>query len=113
FYNSSALKNNKIGISDAIKTTLRNKVLLPYLGRTAEQKPATPTDIKLNGTTLTWSGNAAYYAIYKLEAGGKKAALLGTTTQKTYTLPTKGTYFISALTAVNEESEISDQIDYK
>ncbi|MBR5384737.1 MAG: family 10 glycosylhydrolase [Bacteroidales bacterium] len=113
FYNSTALVNNNVGITDAVKTALRTKVLIPYLGRTPEQKPSAPTSLTLNGSTLTWSGNASYYAIYKLEIGGKTASLTGTTKEKSFTLPAKGTYFVTALTAANEESDLSSEAVYK
>lgn len=113
FYNSSALVKNKVGITDAIKSVFRPKVLLPYLGRTEEQKPAAPTSLNLNGSTLTWSGTGAYYAVYKLETGGKKASLVGTAREKSYALPAKGTYYVSALSTVNAESKISEGVKYK
>ena len=113
FYNSTALVANKVGITDAIKGVLRTKALMPYLGRTPEQKPAAPTGLKLGGSTLTWDGNGSYYAVYRLEAGGRKASLSGTTHDKSYTLPAKGTYFVTALSDVNAESELSEEAVYK
>ena len=113
FYNTSSLKKNNVGITDAIKSAFSKKVLIPYLGRTAEQKPAAPTNVKVDGNTLTWSGNAAYYAIYKLDVSGKKASLSGTATTKSFTLPSKGTYYVTALTKANEESDLSSEAVYK
>lgn len=112
FYNSTALMRNNIGITDAIKGVLRNKVLMPYLGRTPEQKPAAPTGLKLDGSKLTWDGNGSYYAIYKLDVGGKKASLSGTTKEKSFTLPAKGSYYVTVLSAANEESELSEVAVY-
>jgi uncharacterized lipoprotein YddW (UPF0748 family) len=113
FYNSSALVKNNVGITDAIQSAFRTKVLFPYLGRTEEQKPAAPTDLKLSGSTLTWSGNGSYYAIYKLESGGKRASLSGTVRDRSYALPAKGTYFVTALSAANAESELSEKAVYQ
>ena len=112
FYNSTALMKNNVGITDSIKEVLSTKVLVPYLGRTPEQKPSAPTDLKLSGTTLTWVGSGSYYAIYKLEAGSK-ASLSGTTKERSFILPAKGSYYVTALSAANEESELSEAVVYK
>ena len=113
FYNSTALTKNNVGITDAIKSAFRPKVLPPYLGRTEERKPAAPTGLKLSGAILTWSGSGAYYAVYKLEPGGKKASLVGTAREKSFNLPAKGTFHVTALGADNAESKISEGIVYK
>ncbi|MBO6168988.1 MAG: family 10 glycosylhydrolase [Bacteroidales bacterium] len=112
FYNSTALAANKIGITDAIRAALRVKVLMPYLGRTPEQKPGAPTDLNLSGSTLTWEGHGSYYAVYKLDIGGKRVSLSGTTRDMSYPLASKGTYFVTALDDFNAESELSEKVVY-
>lgn len=112
-YNTSALMANKVGITDAVKSVYGTKVLPPYLGRAEEQKPAAPTGLKLNGANLTWSGSAAYYAVYRLEAGGKKVSLSGTTAERSFRLPAKGTYYVTALSRVNAESGLSAAVEYR
>jgi hypothetical protein len=101
------VKNN-IGITDTIKGVLGSKVLIPYLGRTPENKPEAPTGLKVSGSTLTWEGDGSYYAIYKLDPGGKKVSLSGTTKDKSYILPGKGRFFVTSLSRANEESKLSE-----
>lgn len=108
FYNSSSLVKNNIGITDTIKGVLGSKVLIPYLGRTPENKPEAPTGLKVSGSTLTWEGDGSYYAIYKLDPGGKKVSLSGTTKDKSYILPGKGRFFVTSLSRANEESKLSE-----
>lgn len=113
-YNTSALMANKIGITDAIKSKFSEKVLVPYLGRDAEEKPGTPSNVKFDGSkSISWTSvaDAKYYAIYKLDSSKKKAILDGTSSTTSYELSSAGTYYVSALSNKNAESDASSPVE--
>lgn len=113
-YSAKNLVENKVDISDAVKALYGKMALLPYLGRTAAELPSTPTNVKLNGTSLSWAAvaGAVYYAIYRDNGKDKEANLIGTTQELSFKLQDKGTYFITALNKVNAESKISEFVTY-
>lgn len=85
----------------------------PYLGRTIAEKPNTPTNVRVSGSNLSWSGvQAAYYAVYKDNGINQIASLIGTTKDTTFKLNEKGAYFVTALNKKNAESDLSESVNY-
>lgn len=112
-YSAKYLVENRVGIMDVIRNVYSQPVLLPYLGRTAAEKPDTPANVSVSGNKLSWSGvQAAYYAVYKDNGTGQTATLVGTTRETTFQLKEKGTYFVTALDRKNAESDISASVIY-
>lgn len=112
-YSAKYLVENKVGITNAIKDIYKKPVLLPFLGRAATQLPATPANARISGSNLAWNAVAdAYYAVYKSNGAGQTADLMGTTKDLSFKLPSKGTYFVTALNKHNAESEISNLVIY-
>lgn len=112
-YSAKYLVENKVGIANTIKEIYKKPTLPPYLGRTDAQQPATPTNVKMNGNTLSWSAvENAYYAIYKSNGEGKTADLIGSTKETSFKVPEKGTYCVTALNKHNVESKISELVTY-
>lgn len=112
-YSAKYLVENKVGITTAIKEIYKKPVLPPYLGRTSAQLPATPANVKVVGSNMSWSAVAdAYYAVYQSMGVGQTAVLIGITKDRSYKLPEKGTYFVTALNKHHAESEISELVVY-
>lgn len=112
-YSVKYMVDNKAGIMNVIKDVYKDPVLLPYLGRTAAEKPNSPTNVRLNGSSLSWSGvQAAYYAVYRSNGTDKVATLAGITKETTFQLKEKGTYFVTALNKKNAESDLSNSVTY-
>lgn len=112
-YSAKYLVENKVGIANAIKEIYKKPTLLPYLGRAAAQVPATPTNVKLSGNSLSWGAvDNASYAVYKSNGDGKEADLIGTTKEASFKLSAKGTYFITALNTRHAESAVSVLVTY-
>lgn len=98
---------------DVIRNVYKTPVLLPYLGRTKAEKPNTPTNVRVSGSNLSWSGvQAAYYAVYKDNGINQIASLIGSTKDTTFKLNEKGTYFVTALDKKNAESDLSESVTY-
>lgn len=68
----------------------------------------------VSGGTLNWDkvDGAAYYAVYKSNGDKQKATLLDTVTELSYSLSTKGKYFVTALDKHNAQSAISEIVKY-
>ena len=111
-YSAKSLTENKIGITDAVKGAFGTKTLIPYLLAADEKKPDAPTGVKVDGSALTWTGAGPMFAVYKLDGTKKKAALVGTTKDKKFSLPSKGTYLVTAISELNSESDASEQVTY-
>ena len=111
-YNASALVNDKAGITEAVQKTFSEKVLPPYLLVASEARPSAPSGLKISGSTLTWSGSAPRYAIYKVGSSLKTASLSGVTQENKYSLPSKGIFLVTALTLKGSESALSDPVEY-
>ncbi|MCP3895002.1 MAG: FenI protein, partial [Bacteroides sp.] len=112
-YSAKYLVENNIEIMSALKEIYRTPVLLPYLGRSAATIPASPTNIRINGTNLSWEEvKDTYYAVYKHNGNNQVASLVGTTKERTFKLTEKGTYFVTAVNKNNAESEESSFISY-
>lgn len=112
-YSVKYLVENKVRIMDVIRNVYKTPVLLPYLGRTKAEKPNTPTNVRVSGSNLSWSGvQAAYYAVYKDNGINQIASLIGSTKDTTFKLNEKGTYFVTALDKKNAESDLSESVTY-
>lgn len=112
-YSAKYLVENKVGIATAVKEIYKKTALPPYLGRTVAQLPATPANVKISGSNLSWSPvENAYYAVYKSNGADKIADLIGITKELSFKLSDKGIYFVTALQKDNAESEISDLVAY-
>ena len=116
-YNASALRNNKVGITNKIRDIYsKNPRLMPYLGQN-EKKPACPTNVQMKFGKLMWEGEGVQFAVYKDNASGRRrgkaASLLGVTTEKEFKLPGKGTFYVTAIDKYNNESLVSDMFEVK
>lgn len=112
-YSAKYLVDNKVGIMNAIKDIYKTPVIPPYLGRTDAVLPATPANVAVNGDNLSWSEvSNAHYAIYRDNGIGEVATLVGTSDNAVFKLTAKGTYFVTAISKNNAESETSKLVTY-
>jgi uncharacterized lipoprotein YddW (UPF0748 family) len=113
-YSAHYLTDNRIGITDVLAEIYSHRVLPPYLGRTPAETIAAPSSVSISGGTLSWSAvsGSSQYAVYQSNGNGQVATLIGTTESTGYTLPAKGSYFVTALLANYAESEPSGVVAY-
>lgn len=115
FYNTSTLSKNPKNVQTAISNSFKTKALIPHLGGTGvDALPSAPANVVVSGGTLNWDkvDGAAYYAVYKSNGDKQKATLLDTVTELSYSLSTKGKYFVTALDKHNAQSAISEIVKY-
>lgn len=112
-YSAKYLVENQVGIAEAIKEIYKKPALLPYLGRVPAVVPSLPIHIKIEGSILSWSEVAdAHYAVYKSNGNTRIASLIGITRDTKFNLTEKGSYFVTAISNNNAESEPSELISY-
>ena len=100
-------------VMDVIKKVYSHPALPPFLGRATVAAPSIPVDVKISGSSISWSTvSGAQYAVYKSNGAGQIAYLVAITSGTTYSLPEKGTYFVTAVNADNVESDISTLVTY-
>lgn len=115
FYNTSTLSKNPKSVQTVISNSFKTKALIPHLGGTGvDASPSAPANVVVSGGTLNWDkvDGAAYYAVYKSNGDKQKATLLDTVTELSYSLSTKGKYFVTALDKHNAQSAISEIVKY-
>lgn len=112
-YSAKSLLDNKVNIMDVIKKVYSHPALPPFLGRTTLAAPSVPADVKISGSSISWSTvSGSRYAVYKSNGAGQTAYLVAITSSTTYSLSEKGTYFVTAVNADNAESDISTLVTY-
>ncbi len=112
-YSAKYLFENKVGITDALKNIYSNKVLMPYLGRSQQELPPSPKNIRIEGSKLIWDKvEGTKYALYKDNGNGEIATLIKIVTTPEYILKDNGKYFTTAISSVNSESEPSKVVTY-
>lgn len=112
-YSAKSLLDNKVNIMDVIKKVYSHPALPPFLGRTTVAAPSVPADVKISGSSISWSTvSGSRYAVYKSNGTGQTAYLVAITSSTTYSLSEKGTYFVTAVNADNAESDISTLVTY-
>lgn len=112
-YSANSLVENKVGIADAIKAIYSQTVLPPYLGRTPAVAPSKPANVKIKGNIMSWDEvTGAHYAVYKSNGESKVASLIQVTKDTKCNLADIGTYFVTAISPDNAESELSEQVSY-
>lgn len=114
FYSAHWLLDNPQNINTIIHRQYTTQVVPPYLGHGTESanKPAAPQNLKSNKLTMTWNSVPhCYYGVYRSNGNNVEATLVGVTYENTFTVPSNGYYFVTALTrGLNAQSDISDII---
>jgi uncharacterized lipoprotein YddW (UPF0748 family) len=105
--------HGKLGVIDVLKDLFKKPVILPFMGRKTMEDPAPPTNVILNGTTLTWNVSSGLTSVVYLIPEGQTKAQIATIIQSnTYQISVKGKYFVTTVNRDNVESEISNEVEY-
>ncbi|MFC7584014.1 glycoside hydrolase family 10 protein [Nonomuraea antimicrobica] len=114
YFSAKQLLSNPLGAMDRLaKSHYSRPALLPLMKDRGGQAPAAPAGAKAAGTRLSWtpSANARAYAVYQLPKSGKDCHttdarnLVAVVSEPSYTTKAEGTYLITALDRLHNESK--------
>jgi len=114
-YSMNSILENKIGITNTLKELYSNDVLMPFAGREVADKPPVPSNLKLTGNELSWTGSGSNirFAVYYFSSLTAEGELVGVTTSNKLTVTKIGHYAVTALNVDHLESKPSNTIDKK
>lgn len=103
---------NRIGITDKLKTLYAKEVLMPFFGREVAAKPTTPTNVKINGTELSWTlnGSNVRAAVYYFATKESVGELLSLTSANKLQISKSGFYCVTSVNVDNVESKESELV---
>ncbi|GAA4134367.1 hypothetical protein GCM10022216_07290 [Sphingobacterium kyonggiense] len=103
---------NRIGITDKLKTLYAKDVLMPFFGREVAAKPTTPTNVKINGTELSWTlnGSNVRAAVYYFATKESVGELLSLTSANKLQISKSGFYCVTSVNVDNVESKESELV---
>jgi uncharacterized lipoprotein YddW (UPF0748 family) len=106
--------HGNLGVIDVLKSDIfNNPAVRPFVGRKTMEDPVPPTNVVLNGTTLTWNVTSGLTSVvYFIPEGQTKAQIATITSSNTYVISEKGKYFVTAVNRDNVQSEISNEVAY-
>lgn len=114
-YSAKYLFMNRVGVTDRLSEIYKNKAVRPFLGREVAAAPTQPSNVKIEGGKLKWSGtnshnrSIVYYFADKNEKGEVVDIFKGTE----IAISKKGFYSVSTINSDNKESEASELVGYK
>ncbi len=113
-YSAQYFNENKIGIIDALREIYKDPAVRPFVGRKTLPDPAAATNVKLNGTTLSWNATSGLSSVvYFLAPEATTARVMTITSAGSYAVTAKGTYFVTTVNKDNVESAESNAVEYK
>lgn len=110
-YSAKYLLLNKIGITNKLASFYKKPALMPFIGRSTEKEPQTPTNVRVESSTLKWNttGNVKS-VVYHFPDTKKEGIIYAVTTDKEVTLKHTGSYCVTTVNADNKESKPSELI---
>ena len=107
--------HGNLNVIDLIKSDVYpTPAVRPFVGRKTLPDPATPTNVAMNGSTLTWTPTPGLYSVvYFLPTGATKAQVETITLGNTYNIKGRGKYFVTAVNKNNVQSEKSRIVAYE
>ena len=113
-YNTSSFAANRGGVIDMLKSKyFKNPAVRPVFGRQTEAAPVVPTNVLLTGATLSWHANSGLTSVVYFTPTGSTTPQIAAITQSTsYTVTTKGIYYVTTFNRNNVESEKSTEVTY-
>lgn len=113
-YRAKYLLLNKIGITNKLATIYKKPAIMPFIGRSTNPEPRTPTNIKIESSKLKWStfGNVKTI-IYYFSDLKKEGVVYGVTDKNEIELKNLGSYCITAINEDHKESKPSKLIEKK
>ncbi|WP_188188139.1 glycoside hydrolase family 10 protein [Nonomuraea sp. SYSU D8015] len=113
YFSAKQLLTNPLGAMDRVaKDHYGRPALLPLMKERGGQAPAQPAGAKVSGTTVSWTGSegARAYGVYQVPKSGKDCQatdarnLVAVVTGPSFTAKSAGTYLITSLDRLHNES---------
>ena len=113
-YNTSSFAANRGGVIDMLKAKYyKTPAVRPAFGRKTAAEPVVPANVTLTGTKLSWTaGTGLTSVVYLIPAGGTETQVAAITKENSFTVTSKGKYFVTTFNRDNEESKKSTEVTY-
>ncbi|MEO9022943.1 MAG: family 10 glycosylhydrolase [Ginsengibacter sp.] len=113
-YSAQYIPLNKIGITTKLAEIFKNPSVIPFMGRSIMAAPGAATDVKIDGSKLTWntSGNVRS-VVYYFSDLKREAIVLAVTDKKELDITSSGYYSVSTISAENKESTPTKPLEKK
>jgi uncharacterized lipoprotein YddW (UPF0748 family) len=110
-YSARYIPLNKIGITDKLAQLFSNPSVIPFMGRKVAADPAAPANVKITGSTLSWSttGNVRSIVYYFSDLK-KEGKVIAVTDKNEWNVTNSGYYVVSTINADNLESSRSKEV---
>lgn len=120
-----SITKNVGGIADSLANDLQSEIaLVPSYPWISSERPAKVSNLASKAGRLSWSapepkgktGDVVRFVIYRLDDNSRSlsdATIIAVTPERNYTLTKPGTYVVTALNRVNNESEPSQAVKIK
>lgn len=114
-YSARDILANRIGVTNKLAELYAKEVLIPFAGREVAAAPAVPSNVKISGNELTWSGSGSNirYAVYFFSNLATEGELIGVTSSNKMSISKNGHYCVTALNVDHVESIASNIIEKK
>lgn len=108
-YSMRDIMANRIGATTRLKELYAKDVLMPFAGREVAAKPVTPTNVKIAGNEISWTGSGSNirYAVYYFSSLTAEGELVTVTTTNKATISKSGHYCVTAVNVDHVESKES------
>ncbi|WP_214327407.1 glycoside hydrolase family 10 protein [Nonomuraea sediminis] len=114
YFSAKQLLTNPLGVMDRLaRNQYPRPALLPLLKHRDHNAPAKPAAARASGTTISWKATqgARSYAVYQVPKQGSTCqpvdarSLVAVVTSPAYTAPAPGTYLVTSLDRLQNESK--------
>jgi uncharacterized lipoprotein YddW (UPF0748 family) len=114
-YSARDIISNRIGITDVLANLYAKDVLMPFAGREVAAAPSVPSNLKLTGSELSWTGSGSNirFAVYYFSSLTTEGELVGVTTSNKLNVTKNGYYAVTALNVDHVESKASNTVEKK
>ncbi len=112
-YSARDVYYNRIGITDKLAELYNHKAIIPFAGRKIASPAATPANVKIAGSELSWSavsGTNVHYAVYHFTDLKKEGKLVDVITSNKINVTETGHYSVTSLNIDHLESKPSEPI---
>ena len=114
-YSARDILANRIGITDKLAELYAKDVLMPFAGREVAAAPIVPSNLKLTGSELSWTGSGSNirFAVYYFSSLTAEGELIAVTTSNKMTVSKNGHYVVTAINVDHLESKASNTVEKK
>lgn len=115
-YSARDVYQNRIGITDKLAELYSNKAVMPFAGRQVAPATATPSNVNISGSELTWAastGNNVRYVVYHFSDLKREGKVVDITTTTRLSITEVGYYSVSSINVDHLESKPSNPVEKK